>query len=188
MENKRHDTRAAVETLCLACGMCCNGAIFADVKFQDKAKAERFSELGLKVSVPRKPSAKDDAPTLFRLPQPCPAFDGVRCRVYRERPDYCRQFECHLLRKVRSGSITTDLALWRIAAARTAVKRIDKLLSKFEIPGQVRPLPLARRFQRVLRRAEKDQLGPELSAELSLLTGQMHRLNLLLGRWFYPGG
>ena len=45
------------------------------------------------------------------LAQLCAVFDGYRCRVYADRPQYCREFECVLLKSVQAGHTETDAAL-----------------------------------------------------------------------------
>src|SRR5262249_32014463 len=90
--------------LCLTCGLCCNGVIFADVKIQPKDDADRLRTLGLPLTKPR-----DSAFPKWR--QPCAALDGCRCRIYAERPHYCREFECALLKAVNVGRVGAEAAL-----------------------------------------------------------------------------
>src|SRR6266581_3782971 len=85
--------------LCLSCGLCCNGVIFADVKLQPSDDASRLRALGLRISTPH---------SKFRTPtfdQPCAALGGCRCRIYAERPRYCREFECVLFKSVKAGRL-----------------------------------------------------------------------------------
>lgn len=176
----------AVSRLCLCCGMCCNGVVFADVRFGDRDKAQRLMELGLRLS--QKTSGPKRSP-VFRLPQPCPAFDGTRCVVYKDRPDYCGQFECVLLKALQSGMVTWNFAMGRIAAVRAASQRVEVRLQKLEAPPQEgrHPKPLSQRFRHVLRWVAWTPCDPGTALRVGELTTAMHRLNLLLGRWFYPG-
>src|ERR1041384_8180337 len=96
--------------LCLECGLCCNGVIFADVQLEPADDAARLQSLGLSLSRPRAgqgsatkagnpqsaicTSAREarnqfEEPILRRaweanpkFKQPCSAFDGCRCRIY----------------------------------------------------------------------------------------------------------
>src|SRR6266481_7889876 len=89
---------ATGENLCLSCGLCCNGVIFADVKLRRGDDPAHFQALGLPITCSggRKPSAAG-------FPQPCVALDGCRCCIYDQRPRYCRKFECLLLKSVNAG-------------------------------------------------------------------------------------
>src|SRR5215468_7778756 len=99
--------------LCFECGLCCNGVIFADVELQP-AEAQ-----SLKAKVQSlKSSEKNGRTSVTKLPQPCAAFDGCRCRVYADRPRYCAEFECLLLKHVNAGRLKWDAALRIIRTAR----------------------------------------------------------------------
>ena len=174
--------------------MCCNGVIFADVKFREEDKARRFQLRGLKVvarkGAPPQQGSPPSSPaqgvsTTFQLPQPCPAFDGTRCLVYAQRPDHCRRFECFLMKEVKAGRVSGAVALRRIAAARAAAGRVEVLLEALGNRQENRPLAV--RFRQSLKWLETGKAGPEALALGSQLTLAMHRLNLLLNRWFYPG-
>jgi len=98
-----------VETLCLACGLCCDGSLFGRV-----------------------PLAPDDARTHLRViasgasfEQPCSALVGGACRVYTTRPRACRAFTCKLYeRHIREGGpLETRLAVVRRARSLLAAAR-----------------------------------------------------------------
>src|SRR5262249_21335737 len=95
------------EAICLECGLCCNGVIFARVPLQAGDDAHRLKSLGLNLSnrVPH-------------FPQPCGAFDGCCCRLYSERPHYCREFECLLLKRVKERPSEKSAALQTIRRTR----------------------------------------------------------------------
>jgi len=165
--------------LCSACGLCCNGVIFANVALRAGDNAERLRSLGLPVCTPR------SALRPPHLNQPCAAFDGCRCRVYADRPEYCRQFECVLLKSVKAGR-TERLAALRVI--RTARERADRVRGLLEALGDTdAELPLSARFRRTskrLKEAELDEATADMYAQLTLA---VHDLNLLLGDAFYPG-
>jgi hypothetical protein len=61
--------------LCLACGLCCDGTLFADVELQPGDSADRLRELGQKL-----PQGKDaEGKPVHKFAQPCPAL-GADCR------------------------------------------------------------------------------------------------------------
>ncbi len=163
------------EKLCTACGLCCNGVIFANVQLQASDDSARLGQLGLPTQKWREK---------FRFSQPCAALEGCRCKIYSARPGYCREFECALLKKVSQEKISSIAALKTIERARRRVEKIEKLLAK--LGNHEANFPLAKRFRSVQKRFEINVASAdeaELFAELSLA---MHRLNLLLSVEFYP--
>jgi Fe-S-cluster containining protein len=154
------------DTLCLQCGLCCNGVLFADVR----------------------PEPGDPSPLFAgrsRVNQPCPAFNSgtCACAIYSERPARCRKFECRQLLDVRDGAITTDAALRRIRAARKLATKVEALLG--ELGHNDRRIPLSRRFRRCQRTAEAGGLGADQLDTLARLQLAVHELTLLLARDFY---
>ena len=154
MNARTKSSEAVIEELCPACGLCCNGVIFANLALQPGDPAARLRSLGLPVcnshSALRPP----------HLTQPCAAFDGCRCRVYADRPKYCRQFECVLLKSVRAGH-TEPAAALRII--RTARERADKVLRLLRALGDTdEQLPLSARFRRTGKRLQERDLEEEV--------------------------
>jgi Fe-S-cluster containining protein len=163
--------------LCLECGLCCNGAIFADVQLQPtevQRLKSRFQGLAL--------SGKNGQ---VKLPQPCAAFDGCRCRIYSERPKYCRQFECLLLKNVQAGRLGRAAASQTVRTAKERAEKVRALLRELGDGDEQSPLSL--RFQRVAKRFEKSPLTDRKAAIYAELTVAHHDLNMLLSQVFYPG-
>jgi hypothetical protein len=156
-----------IDALCLQCGMCCNGVLFADVR----------------------PEPGDCSPLFHdgrsRVPQPCPAFTAATCTcgIYAERPARCRKFECRQLLGVRKGTTTTEKALRQIREARRLAAEIEKLLT--ELGFNNTRLPFSRRFQRCQRAAEHGKLPEAQFDRLADLQLAVHRLTSLLAREFY---
>ena len=168
------------QELCAACGFCCNGVIFATVKLQPGDEASRLQELGLPLK-----QTTAAAGSLVRFTQPCAAHDGCRCSVYRDRPTYCRQFDCLLLQSVKAGSLSPQSALRVIGRAQKQIAEIRRLLLKL---GDVQEQkPLRARFRQVCRRLEGVSCGTEEAQVFGRLTLAIHNLNLLLGERFYSG-
>jgi Fe-S-cluster containining protein len=171
--------------ICLTCGLCCDGSLFADVKLQ---RGDNIAQLlfSLEVSnanqVAKRNSVRARIP-IKRLPQPCVAFDGCRCRIYSSRPEYCRQFECLLLQKLKSGAVNRATAEKLIRRARLKTAVVNRLL---EALGQTETAGLADRFRSLTKRFERQPLDPKTSALYSRLTLAFHELNLLLHEQFYP--
>jgi hypothetical protein len=154
------------DTLCLQCGLCCNGVLFADVRPEPGDNSPLFADRS-------------------RVNQPCPAFNAgnCTCAIYTERPVRCRQFECRQLLGVRAGNITTVAALKRIRATRELAAKVEKLLA--ELGHNDVKLPLSRRFKRCQRAAEAGGLTTDQLDTLADLQLAVHELTLLLARDFY---
>jgi uncharacterized protein len=170
---------SVIEELCPACGLCCNGVIFANLALQPSDGAERLRSLGLPVchshSALRPP----------HLTQPCAAFDGCRCRVYADRPKYCRQFECVLLQSVKADQTEPAAALRIIRTARARAEKVLRLLRALGDTDE--QLPLSARFRRMGKRLKEQEVDKETADTYGQLTLAVHDLNLLLGDAFYPG-
>ena len=166
------------EQLCLACGLCCDGTLFDNVRLGPADDAKKLKALGLPVVVSR--SMKPVA--FFR--QPCAALCADRtCRVYADRPGQCRAFECGVFKDVQAGRITFAAALRWVKQARRKADNIRRLLRQLGDTEEDRSL--GDRFRRTQRRMEAggaDAAAGDAFAELGLA---VHQLNLLAHEKFY---
>lgn len=159
------------EKLCLACGLCCNGVIFADVQLQRGENSGPLHKLGV---------LKRNA---TKLPQPCSMHDGCRCAIYSERPKYCQQFECLLLQNANEGRATEGEALRVIKDARKKAARVQELLA--ELGDDNATVALSKRFQSMRRQMESGRGDAEQIEIFGLLTLAVHELNVVLSERFY---
>jgi Fe-S-cluster containining protein len=167
-------TNKELEKLCLSCGLCCNGVLFADVKLQPADKAKVLVRLGIPVQ---------STGTREKFHQPCAALSNCTCRIYKNRPIHCRSFECILYKGVQSGEVSCNQAFKTVKQARGAVGEVERLLRQLGDVDCNRPLRM--RCRRQMRMAEKQApsgAGREAIADLSLAT---HRLNTILSKNFY---
>ena len=167
----------AEQALCLVCGLCCNGVIFADVQLQSGDEAARVQSLGLRL--------KSGGRCQPKLVQPCEAYDGSHCRIYAERPKYCCKFECFLLKSVKAGRTERAGALRIIGRAREQADKVRRLLR--ELGDSEESLSLGARFRRTARRMESLELDEATANLHARLTLAVHDLNRLLAESFYPG-
>jgi uncharacterized protein len=173
-------TEANSANLCLECGLCCNGVIFADVELQPiEFKCLKFKVQSLATR------GKNGQPGVAKLPQPCAAFDGCRCRIYAERPTYCRQFECLLLKNVQAGRLERAAASRIVRTAKERAERVRALLRELGDTDEESALSL--RFQRAAKRYEKAPLADGKAETYADLTLAVHDLNMLISEAFYPG-
>lgn len=164
-------------TLCLECGLCCNGVIFADVQLTtSEAQALRPKLQGIQNTGK---SGKS------KLSQPCAAFDGCRCRIYSERPGYCQQFQCLLLKNVQEGRVGRAEASRIVQMARERAEKVRTLLR--ELGDSDEQIALSLRFQKAAKRFEKAPLTDDKTEIYADLTLAVHDLNMLLSEAFYPG-
>jgi hypothetical protein len=155
------------DTLCLQCGLCCNGVLFADVRPERGDNSPLFKQHGPRVA------------------QPCPALNtgDCKCALYTERPARCRKFECKQLIAVSAGKISAAAALKQIRTAKKLAAQVTKLLS--ELGDSDTSQPLSKRFQRLQSTAERGGLQPEQFDTLADLQLTVHQLTLLLAQEFY---
>lgn len=172
-----------IAKLCLKCGLCCDGSIFADVELRDDAEAARLKAAGLPLR--RKPSRS--SPRLFGLAQPCAALgDDCRCAVYSDRPRHCRDFECLLFREVSSGVIRPATARRIVGRARRLSDKAQELMDTLTDASQGDPP--GKRFGMIAEMLEDYDPDEETLAVFSELTTTWHELAHLLGTRFYREG
>jgi Fe-S-cluster containining protein len=104
-------------TLCVSCGLCCNGVLF------DHAKAEpeevpRLQAFGLE---PRLVEEK------LQFGLPCRHLDCGRCTIYEDRFAICRSFRCSLLKRLGAGDVALREALATVGKAKAMVARVAAL-------------------------------------------------------------
>lgn len=99
------------DSLCLDCGLCCDGTFFGSVLVAPE-ETERLGRVRLVVV------EQEGVPSLA---QPCTALRGCLCDAYAERPRACASYECHLRRDVAAGART-------LAEGRAEVNAVRQLL------------------------------------------------------------
>jgi uncharacterized protein len=171
------------EDIYLACGLCCDGTIFADVKLRPGDDRLRLKADGLLVEAPqtRGTASKNAA----KVPQPCPAYEGCRCRIYEHRPEHCRNFECLLLKSLKEGHVQRKAALSIIGRAQKRAEAVRRLLR--ELGDTDEKVSLKRRFRSTTKRLQSALLDEDTAGRYGQLTLAVHDLNLLLSQAFYPG-
>ena len=89
------------QSLCLSCGLCCDGTAFSFAPLAPDADIAALGSLGLDVF-----SDKDGK----KISLPCPAFVACRCSIYLRRPPVCRTYRCELLKRVEGNEIPLEAA------------------------------------------------------------------------------
>lgn len=143
-------------SLCLSCGLCCDGTLFRRVPLEPGEGAR----LGARVRL----SDEDGS-----LVQPCRALSERRCGVYEDRPAVCRKFRCLALEQLETGDLTEDEAQELVGEALARRRRLAEVMG-FE--DEVHALSLAR------AQAAAGLLGEEATAALERLSRTLFFLNL----------
>jgi Fe-S-cluster containining protein len=112
----------AIDQLCPNCGLCCDSTLFADVELLAKDRPQRLAALGLDIQQKTK--------TKLAFAQPCACWEGKLCKIYGERPQRCRLFDCGLLKRVAAGELAAGAALKKIQEARTRANQVRELLRR----------------------------------------------------------
>jgi uncharacterized protein len=101
-------TASDASTLCIACGLCCNGTIFAHVKVYPD-EIQQVKDLGLALR-----ERADE--TVFDLS--CSCFKDGSCSVYKKRPKKCVSFICKLNKDVLNATIPFENSLQIVQAVK----------------------------------------------------------------------
>lgn len=166
------------EQLCLACGLCCDGTLFDNVRLEPGDDANRLKSLGLPVVVSR------GRERIARFPQPCAALCADRtCRVYAQRPVQCRTYECMVYQEHQAGRIDSAAALRLVKRARRQADRVRRLLHRLGDTDEQRSL--GERFHRMQERMETGARDPDTLAVFADLSLAVHRLKLLAHAKFF---
>jgi Fe-S-cluster containining protein len=126
----------SIEQLCPNCGLCCDSTLFADVELRAGDDSKRLKKLGLTLFAKTK--------TRLAFVQPCACFDGKLCRIYADRPNRCRKFDCGLLKGVAAGELTANAALKKISAAKIQAENVRALLRR--LGQRDEPMALTHRY------------------------------------------
>jgi hypothetical protein len=137
----------SAEILCLSCGLCCDGTLFAAVPLLPE-EVDTSTRLSLRVL------PKVDGGHVAQLP--CSALHGLRCSVYTERPRTCRVYRCDLLSALDSDEVSVEEAQVMVRQVKDAASRLAQQIA----PGDEGVAPLRTRAW-AQHRSEQGQPLPE---------------------------
>lgn len=104
-------------TLCLSCGLCCNGSIFSVISLDAEVSGQiTFDNL---ISNDHK-----------ALKLPCTNYVGNKCSIYNtsDKPHVCTQFKCQLVTELESGKSSLNACLSHVQEAKSKVEEIKTIL------------------------------------------------------------
>jgi len=160
--------------LCVRCGLCCDGSLFADAELAAR-ETTTLEVLGVEIE-----DADEDEPAL--LLQPCAAFKRKRCSIYPHRPNCCRTFECRLLKQVGNGAISVDRAKETIANTLKEVARVRVLIA--QLGQRDERLPLKERFSEALALSSSITDDPRINRKRADVKMAITRVQNLLQERF----
>lgn len=169
---------ALTDTLCTACGLCCDGTLLADVELGGKDDLVALELMGLEIE---DPDEEHDGLLLL----PCGALRGTRCSIYVHRPECCRTFECRLLQQAGRGLVTVEEAMVTINDAVARVARVRSLVEELD-PGQ-EPMSLKERSLEALANSEPDCVDARVRRARGQLESEMQTLETILRERFLHG-
>jgi uncharacterized protein len=106
--------------LCLACGLCCDGTIYATARIQED-EIRQTADIGLETL--RLP---DERPG-FSLP--CHYLNGCACTRYDAwRPSVCAKYFCQVQKRAKSGELAETEAFARVKQAVSLRDQVAPLL------------------------------------------------------------
>ena len=118
-----------------------------------------------------------------RFSQPCAALYGCRCRIYPDRPTYCRKFTCLLLKRLKAREISLTEAKNIVKAAREKSAAVLVLLR--QLGDRSEHCALTDRVRRTAGRLGKAHPDEPTAAIYARLTLAFHELTVMLGDSFY---
>ncbi len=116
-------------SLCLACGLCCEGVLHAQALVRPN-EIEPVRALGLSVET-------CGADLWFRLP--CPLYQDNRCSIYAAtRPQTCVAYRCRLLDRYLAGEVTREQGVQIVQRTRTLLADVLQQLPAGYSFGELR--------------------------------------------------
>lgn len=106
-------------TLCRACGLCCNGALYAYVSLSDVEAAR------LRTRLPVFQTARE---TDHDFALPCSLHGAEGCTIYEDRPNTCASYSCFLLDAVQGGRLRLPRALRAVGELRATITTLEAAL------------------------------------------------------------
>jgi hypothetical protein len=89
------------QSLCLTCGLCCDGTIFSFVQLKPDDDFIPLKSIGINI-------VSDGDSHGFKLP--CAAHKNCSCTIYANRPQDCRAYKCELLKRFERNDISHEAA------------------------------------------------------------------------------
>lgn len=153
----------AVTSLCVECGLCCDGSLFGAVELLDGENPPVESIRARK------------SETRF-LELPCKCFDG-KCSIYESRPKRCTAYLCDTAKLVKSGRLPLSRGQSRVVELREHIIMFRNLSGDQNTPAPA----LARRVIRDFRERRHDSSYADANRAIVVAA---YRYRTLTNRYF----
>ena len=157
--------------LCNSCGFCCNSLLFSEVKFRKSDPVKLLISLGL-----NKIKGKN------AFSQPCAVYSGTTCAIYHQRPKYCQKFECRLLGKILTDSVSIKEALRIIKKVNIQTQVVKEIMQNLGQSNET--LALSCRLGEIMAQPYDPLDSPQKNRFRRRLMIQSQKLILLLETHF----
>ena len=177
LEMEHENIEALEQRLCKACGFCCDGTLFLNVRIRESEPIHAYKKAGLQLA------ASTEGTTIMK--QPCTGFKNGSCQTYQCRPLRCGEFKCTLLHQAGEGALTESKALQLIQETKQLRSNYSELL--LEIFPQFEKKALASHYRNI-RKASKHLSGESLNIfriKKSQLKEYKEILQTALDTYFY---
>lgn len=156
----------ALSSICLSCGLCCDGTLIGFVHLDDEEVPEVRKHMEI----------EEEQGHGFFL-HPCQRYcDG--CTIYAHRPKQCGLFKCGLLKSVEQKELQFDLALEAIAELKELKLNIEERLSSLRF--EFKSPSFYFRIVELKKRLLKLEQSASLSSEHYLLLATLQDFDMLL--------
>ncbi|MDP4664632.1 MAG: YkgJ family cysteine cluster protein [Flavobacteriales bacterium] len=155
-----------LSSICLSCGLCCDGTLigFVHLDAEEVPEVRKYMEI------------EEEQGHGFFL-HPCQRYcDG--CTIYAHRPKQCGLFKCGLLKSVEQKELQFDLALEAIAELKELKLNIEERLSSMTFDLQSPSFYF--RIIELKRRLLKLEQSASLSSKDHLLLATLQQFDVLL--------
>ncbi len=106
------------QSLCLTCGLCCDGTLFSGMPMNPGDEVAPLKAVGINV-------VSDNDFTVLK--QPCAAHKNCTCAVYANRPQACRAYKCKLLKRFERDDTSQQRALEIITKVKSLKNEMNTL-------------------------------------------------------------
>src|SRR5205823_2593878 len=97
-----HGDATSGQSLCMSCGLCCDGTLLGSVRLAPEEDAAALEESGIT-------TVMDKGQHSFKLP--CACYTHSLCTIYASRPLACRKFQCGLSQQYERHELSYAEAL-----------------------------------------------------------------------------
>ncbi len=158
------------QSLCLKCGLCCDGTFLSGVPVKPDDKVAPLKAVGINI-------VSDNDLTVLKLP--CAAHKNCTCTVYANRPQVCRTYKCKLLKMFERGDISQQSALEIINKVKSLKNEMNALAFAASTTAQS-----GKEILLLMKRCQTDPRIVTTTQDYALVLLKFGQLQIYLDRFF----